>query len=60
MSLLVAKVGLDILWDAVKEFTDAAPASQVLSDMKETACAVPHVLEELRDAVEQDMEEFGS
>jgi cation diffusion facilitator family transporter len=45
VSLLVCKAGLDIVWEAVKEFTDHAPTSEVLNDIQRCALNVKGVVE---------------
>jgi len=45
VSLLVCKAGLDIIWEAIKEFTDHAPTAEVLDDMKRCALNVAGVHE---------------
>lgn len=43
VSLLVCKAGLDIVWEAVKEFTDQAPTREVLDDIQRCALEVEGV-----------------
>jgi cation diffusion facilitator family transporter len=45
VSLLVCKAGLDIVWDAIKEFTDHAPTAEVLEDIQRCALNVEGVRE---------------
>ncbi len=45
VSLLVCKAGLDIIWEAVKEFTDHAPTSEVLDEIQRCALNVEGVNE---------------
>jgi cation diffusion facilitator family transporter len=45
VSLLILKVGGAVLWDALKEMVDTAPATEVLEHIRQCALAVPGVQE---------------
>jgi cation diffusion facilitator family transporter len=45
VSFFVLKAGLDIVWQALKEFTDAAPRPEVLAKIKDCARGVVGVME---------------
>jgi cation diffusion facilitator family transporter len=45
VSFLVCKAGLDIVWEAIKEFTDQAPTAEVLEEIKSCALKVKGVQE---------------
>lgn len=45
VSFFILKAGLDIVWRALKEFTDTAPKPEVLAQVKECALGVESVLE---------------
>ncbi len=45
VSLLVLKAGADIVWESVKEFTDHAPAPEVLAEIQACASGVEGVKE---------------
>ena len=46
VALLIAGVGIRILWRAVREVTDAAPPPEILKNMHACARAVPGVIDE--------------
>lgn len=45
VSVLILKVGFDIIWNAVREFTDTAPSRDVLNQMEACARDVAGVLD---------------
>ncbi len=45
VSFLIAKVGLEVVWGSILEFTDSAPRPEVLARIKECACKVEGVIE---------------
>ena len=45
VSLLILKVGLEILWSSAREFTDAAPKSKVVDSIRGCALSVKGVIE---------------
>jgi cation diffusion facilitator family transporter len=45
VSFLIAKVGLEVIWGSIREFTDSAPGSEVLARIRGCARRVEGVIE---------------
>ncbi|MCF8081919.1 MAG: cation diffusion facilitator family transporter [Deltaproteobacteria bacterium] len=45
VSFFIIKVGIDILWDSIREFTDTAPPPEILQEIKGCASGVAGVMD---------------